>query len=306
MKYSFRNLQNRKAPDDLKARTLAAAQAARENEPQHIAAPRIFGMAKRIVAAACAFAVIIGGVTVWQTRQTGAPAGATAAGVVANTFGIVAYAADTGEALPVAQKSTLVFDKGNGVGDSKRGFFSGCLFRLTGDNIASFRAELSKGGLYRQQTYSYTKQETDDLFAKAAAQGKDVLIDGADQTITYTADKVTTAFTVLDSSAEETYDPALSYGFWLNGAEYQAQAMDESDDLQGTWHDWINSFEGVRMTLTVTFTDGTQQTQNMILHTGKLACEYVDGVDGPQLTGAIVPADDAEAPYIYGVYAEIQ
>ena len=61
-----------KAPEALKQRTLAAAREERRGEgqaaPQHLApAPRrSFGMVKRILAAACAFGVVLGGV--WSRR----------------------------------------------------------------------------------------------------------------------------------------------------------------------------------------------------------------------------------------------
>ena len=60
------------------------------------------------------------------------------------------------------------------------------------------------------------------------------------------------------------------------------------------------------LTVTVTFTDGTTDTQTLALHTGKLACEYVDDAYGPQLTGEVLTDEQAETQaYVYGVYAEI-
>ena len=66
----LRKLQDMKAPEELKERTLAAAREARRAEqadaPQHLmpAPRRRFGVAKRILAAACAFGVIVGGTAV--------------------------------------------------------------------------------------------------------------------------------------------------------------------------------------------------------------------------------------------------
>ena len=77
----LRKLQDMKAPEGLKQRTLAAAREARraqqESAPQHLtpAPRRRFGMAKRILAAACAFGVIVGGTAVWRAQGTGQSAG---------------------------------------------------------------------------------------------------------------------------------------------------------------------------------------------------------------------------------------
>ena len=98
----LRAWQDMKAPEALKQRTLEAAREARRAEqadaPQRTApAPRRFGMAKRILAAACAFGVIVGGTAVWRAQATGQSAGEAVAEAVAHSFDIVAYAADTGE-----------------------------------------------------------------------------------------------------------------------------------------------------------------------------------------------------------------
>ena len=153
----FRKLQDMKAPEELKERTLAAAREARRAEqadaPQHLApAPRRrFGMAKRILAAACAFGVIVGGTAVWQAQSSGQSGSEAIAEAVAHSFGIVAYAADTGEII-APQDSTIVFDDGAGVDSLEDGFYSGCLFKVTGENIATVSATMDRGGLYRTRT----------------------------------------------------------------------------------------------------------------------------------------------------------
>ena len=81
---------------------------------------------------------------------------------------------------------------------------------------------------------------------------------------------------------------------------------DNSIDLQNSVHNRIDYWDGATLTVTVTFTDGTTDTQTMTLHTGKLGCEYVDGETGPQLTGEVLTDAEADAQgYVYGVYAEL-
>ena len=166
-----------KAPDELKQKTLAAARQARREAQQDMPQPvasaprRRFGMAKRVVAAACAFAVVVGGTAVWKSQTSGQPASDAVAETVAHSFGIVAYAADTGETME-PKDSKIVFDDGAGVNDLKKGFFSGCLFRVTGENIQSVSASMDKGGLYRTKSLTGFDVDAYDRMA-AAADGQE-------------------------------------------------------------------------------------------------------------------------------------
>ena len=85
----------------------------------------------------------------------------------------------------------------------------------------------------------------------------------------------------------------------------------EDDEHLKAWHERIDLLEGVKMYVTVTFTDGQVQTQTYTLHSGKLAVEYneeyqidLDLFDSSRhLTGKLAVGDE---PYIYGVYAELE
>ena len=78
------------------------------------------------------------------------------------------------------------------------------------------------------------------------------------------------------------------------------------NDLQDSWHKSVDGFEGAKLNVTVTFTDGSEQMQSMTLHTGKLAVEYKGEASGASLTGEVLTDEQAAAEgYIYGVYAEL-
>lgn len=79
-------MKNIKAPDELKARTRAAVREEKGRARQPVRSM------KRLLAAACAFAVVLGGAAL-HGRQTGSDPVTD----IAHTFGLVAYAADTGE-----------------------------------------------------------------------------------------------------------------------------------------------------------------------------------------------------------------
>ena len=303
------DLQDMKAPEQLKQRTLAAAREARRAEqqdaPQHLApAPRRrFGMAKRILAAACAFGVIVGGTAVWQARGSEQDAGSVVAEAVAHSFGIVAYAADTGETIE-ARDSRIVFDvAGGGMDSPTKGFFSGCLFKVTGDNIETVSASIDKGGLYRIERLDITEAD-----AQAIMTGGFAPVAGADDIMVQSEPEqnkwwVDASYRV-ENGFVEPYDPDTGYGFW---AEPQPVDMAQEADAPDAWHARMDGFDGATLTVTVTFTDGAADTQTMTLHTGKLGVEYPSDESGPQLTGEVLTDEQAaEQGYVYGVYAEIE
>ena len=105
----------------------------------------------------------------------------------------------------------------------------------------------------------------------------------------------------LDNGFTDEYDPDASYGLWL-----PSRQESEDDDLQDSWHKSVDGFEGAKLTVTITFNDGSEQTRSMTLHTGKLGVEYKDDTSGPSLTGEVLTDEQAAAEgYIYGVYAEL-
>ena len=108
MKNNWNELKDIKAPQELKERTLAAAREARKltNEPLHAVPRHPWGMAKRLLAAACAFGIVLGGTAVYRTHNGTAQTGSAAvADAINHTFGFAAYAADTGELKSEAKRS---------------------------------------------------------------------------------------------------------------------------------------------------------------------------------------------------------
>ena len=305
----LRKLQDMKAPEALKERTLEAAREARRAEqadaPQHLApAPRRrFGMTKRILAAACAFGVIVGGTAVWRARGSEQSGSEAIAEAVAHSFGIVAYAADTGETI-APQGSKIMFDMaGGGMDSPTKGFFSGCLFKVTGDNIETVSASIDKGGLYRVERLDITEADAQAIMTGGfapVADADDIMVQSEPEQNKWWVD----ASYRVENGFVEPYDPDTSYGFW---GEPQPVNMAQEADGPDAWHARIDGFAGATLTVTVTFTDGTTDTQTLSLHTGKLGVMYTDETSGPQLTGEVLTDEQAaEQGYVYGVYAEIE
>ena len=309
MKNNWNELKDIKAPQELKGRTLAAAREARKltNEPLHAVPRHPWGMAKRLLAAACAFGIVLGGTAVYRTHNGTAQTGsAVVADAISHTFGFAAYAADTGE-LRQPKDSKIVFDTGSGADDPEKGFYSGCLFKVTGEDIKTVSATIDKGAVYRTKTVKDTSADRDE-WVRSMHQGTNPELDGADTVMVWGNGSEEGAEQMyadlcwkLDNGFTDEYDPDASYGLWL-----PSRQESEDDDLQDSWHKSVDGFDGAKLNVTVTFTDGSEQMQSMTLHTGKLAVEYKSEASGPSLTGEVLTDEQAAAEgYIYGVYAEL-
>ena len=289
-------MKNIKAPDELKARTRAAVREEKGRARQPVRSMR--GGMKRLLAAACAFAVVLGGAAL-HGRQTGSDPVTD----IAHTFGLVAYAADTGE-MRQPKDSRIVFDCGSGADDPDKGFFSGCLFKVTGENIKTVSATIDRGAVYRTKTVKDTSADRDE-WVRTMHQGTNPELDGADRIMVWGSDEMHMYADLcwkLDNGFTDAYDPDTSYGLWL-----PSQPLTTDDDLQDSRHKAVDGFEGAKLTVTITFTDGSEQTRSMTLHTGKLGVEYKDDTSGPSLTGEVLTDEQAAAEgYIYGVYADIE
>ena len=309
MKNNWNELKDIKAPQELKERTLAAAREARKltNEPLHAVPRHSWGMAKRLLAAACAFGIVLGGTAVYRTHNGTAQTGSAAvADAISHSFGFAAYAADTGE-LRQPKDSKIVFDTGNGADDPEKGFYSGCLFKVTGEDIKTVSATIDKGAVYRTTTVKDTSDNRDE-WVRSMHQGTNPELNGADTVMVWgngpeegTEQMYADLCWKLDNGFTDEYDPDASYGLWL-----PSRQEDEDDDLQDSWHKSVDGFEDAKLTVTITFNDGSEQTRSMTLHTGKLGVEYKDDTSGPSLTGEVLTDEQAAAEgYIYGVYAEL-
>ncbi|RHV44180.1 hypothetical protein DXB50_01580 [Butyricicoccus sp. OM04-18BH] len=288
-------MKNIKAPDELKARTRAAVREEKSRARQPVRSMR--GGMKRLLAAACAFAVVLGGAAL-HGRQTGSDPVTD----IAHTFGLVAYAADTGE-MRQPKDSKIVFDTGSGADDPEKGFYSGCLFKVTGENIKTVSATIDRGAVYRTKTVKDTSADRDE-WVRTMYQGTNPAIDGADRIMVWGSDEMHMYADLcwkLDNGFTDEYDPDVSYGLWL-----PSRQEDADDDLQDSRHKSVDGFEGAKLTVTITFNDGSEQTRSMTLHTGKLGVEYKDDTSGPSLTGEVLTDAQAEEQgYLYGVYGEL-
>lgn len=287
-----------RTPAGLSERVLATAKT--QANPAH-AAPRAGGRAKHplwraAVCAACALALVLGTWTIHPGTDSGTEGdGTPGTALPAFSFGLTAYAADTGERTGPNANGGLAFRAdGEGSWSESGGYYTGCLFQVTGENIASVSLSLDRGGLYRCRLRT-------DLTEEEMSQCRQAMEEGtlAAAAISQAEDGTwfTQEMTFLGSDVTEDYDPEVSYGLWVPGADPD----NWQEDPRAASQESIDQLDGARLTVEITFADGSTQSKNYRLSAGKL--RLMQAGDGPE--GILLPqlAGDDE-PYIYGVYAE--
>ena len=175
-------------PEELEDRVLCAArrQRAAQAGPKRLARRNWKPVLRGAVCAACALALVLGTVHFRPADKSGEQPGATPVMTLDYSFGLTAYAADTGESIKqntngglalAASKDTefayTVLDQET----AEHGKFTNYRFQINGDGIRMVKLFIDRGGLYRRG------------------------VEGAPEP--------------LGSSVTEPYDPAVSYGLWV-------------------------------------------------------------------------------------------
>ena len=308
-KTDYQNLMEHiQPPAGLNDRVLSAARQ-RTAERQTAGPKRLLPEKRRpvlraAVCAACALALVAG---TWTFRPAGDsgtdPDGAPVTALPAFSFGLTAYAADTGERYEANANGGLAFSAaGQGHWSAEDGHYTGCLFQVTGENIQALSLAIDRGELYRSRTLTDLPREEVQKYLEAEANGTEYQLPGGEAVISAVySDAEDGSLTMeavadLGASVTEDYDPEARYGFLVP----DTGEVDWTGDPRAANQESIDQLDGARLTVTVTFTDGTEQTKTYTLSTGRLKVEYEkDGAMTllPQLAGD-------EDPWIYGVYAE--
>ena len=252
------------------------------------------------VCAVCALALVLGGFSL-RPAPTAAPKTSGSTGreeapqVLVPTFGLTAYAAGTDTTYGPAPDGSIAFSVGEGCTTPEFGDFTGCLFQVTGENIAKVSLSIDRGGLYRYQIRDNLTDEQLAEYRQAMAEGR-IAPAAISQRDDGDGSWYMPEMTALGTSAEEDYDPNARYGFWVSPEEMAPTGLGISVEAQMD----ADFFDGGLLTVTVTSGDGTEKTQTYRLHTGELKVEWTGDGDMtvlPELAGP----DDL---FVYGIYAE--
>jgi len=240
--------------------------------------------------AACALALLLGGVSL---RSGTTPGPDSAVPPLSYSFGLTAYAASTGEAYGADDSGRVAFSIGEGCVSEKFGDFTGCLFQITGEDIAKVSLSIDRGGLYRYRTLNGLTGEQMAGYRQAMAENRipPAAISQRDDGTWYMPE-----MTALGPGIQEDYDPEARYGFWLSPED---AVINEGLGITVEARMDADSFDGGLLAVTVTFTDGTERTQDYRLHTGPLKVEFSE-----DNTIVVLPEEAGpEDPYVYGIYA---
>ena len=252
-------------PDGLDERVLAAAHGETAPEPPRRPA-RLW--LRGAVCAACALALVLGTWSMYPgTEGTTDGDGAPVTTLPAFSFGLTAYAADTGEALAVGEDGTLTFrNQGEMQWSESGGCYTGFLFQVNGEGAETVSLSLDRGELYRWRCQTGLTEEASRPFRTGELAG----------TATPETDGTWTVReqTRLGSSVTEAYDPDIRYGLWVTGG-----AGDWLADARTAARDSLKELDGGTLTVTVTFSGGRQAVRS-----------YRLSVQGDILTAA--PSED--------------
>ena len=294
MKNNYRKLmEDISVPGELETRVLWAAQQRRAEQagPKRLAKRNWKPILRGAVCAACALALVLGTVHLRPAVESGEQPGESPVITLDYAFGLTAYAADTGETGRPNANGGLAFASGSGMAGEEIGYYTGCLFQVTGEEIERVSLSVDRGGLYRSETRTgLTAEEVRKLWQAEEAGGPVCSVYGKDENGPMNAE----VMTALGTSVTEEFDPEVRYGFWV--PEYREDP--DADMRQAHWGS-IDTFDGARLTVTVTFADGGEQSKTYTLSTGRLRVEY--GADGTQTMLPQLAGDDE--PFVYGVYA---
>ncbi len=221
MKNHCRDMMEKiKVPNSLKDRVLNAAYAAQSPVSDNARRrPRHYNIFRVAVCAACAFALLSGGLFFFKPNTDGNVGGNNTAGSAglspAYDFGLVAYAADINETY-TPQDNKLAFSiAGSGGGEvAGKGDYTGCLFRVTGSGIKTISATIDHGGLYRyKKLTNLTKDDIEAIYASEAngTLDADCQFANSDDEKTWCSEQMT----ALGSSFSEEWNADSSYGFWV-------------------------------------------------------------------------------------------
>ena len=127
------------------------------------------GLLRAAVCTACAVALVAGTLTLRPVGDSRTPEDGETV-LPGFTFGLTAYAADTGESIAADASGTLTFQSGGAVRWGEGGCYTDFLFQVTGEGAKTVSLTLDRGEFYRwnQQTWDRLGAAAEEAYDPAA------------------------------------------------------------------------------------------------------------------------------------------
>ena len=176
--------------------------------------------------------------------------------------------------------------------------FLGMSFDICGENIDMVNASVSGGALCK---VNKTTTKSPDL-----PSDMDQYIHVISQ-VTYDKNTfVNYEMTYAGNEITEKYDGNTKFGFCISGERYEEIVDSMGENLKGIHHTCIDEFNDEVLTVTVTYKDGTTETKNYNLNSGKIKVDVSEEtIMNDNFEMKVLPefVDSEDQPWIYGLLA---
>lgn len=181
---------------------------------------------------------------------------------VADRFYVLPYGGDQDQATESARRGSVIFSSGNWAGGGEEnGTKVSQVFCVQGEDIQTVSATLDRGAFWRGYIYAgESKEDLPDehtlarqLFGDLADTLEGCNIQGRYMTLQWD----------LENGFTENYDPRFCYG--LRILPQEVEELRQAEEHKSVF----DFFDGAELTVTVTFTDGSVETQKFCLDTGR-------------------------------------
>ncbi len=226
-------------------------------------------------------------------------------------FSVQAYASSQDTILSMGSGGTIVFDIDSNLPIppdeqyAQLGVYTGCLFRVEGEDIVRIQANVDRGELYRYSSEKFEKSSNPKLWEEALSWkqtkiGEDgpfarydmvLPISGNDGRNRDDSDKLvgikyyqrlgeTVDMSVNDSDGSRLSD--YCFGLWTNEDRSNSTQQDEFAAS-------VDTLDGARLTITVERSDGSCSTKVIELRSADVKANIVSGGNGGSSSLQLVP-----------------
>lgn len=182
--------------------------------------------------------------------------------------------------------------------------FFGMDFEISGENISEVSVSVSNGSLCK-----VIKTKTSDLPLDIDNMEKYVHMISSSSNDDNREAWINYEMIYSGNEITEQYDGTNKYGFCLSGERYEEifNSFGEGQD-KNAYYACVDEFDGQTLTVAVKYTDGTEETKNYTLKSGRLKVDTsADYILNEESEMKVLPefTDGEGTPWMYGIVASL-